>query len=68
MGLQLPETPPDTGSFRGDILADIDIEMAVNLVFGALTFVGLRNGRGWTEEPGAPERTVDTLLVGIAAT
>jgi AcrR family transcriptional regulator len=55
------------GMERGELRADLDVEMTVHLLLGALIFTGLRNGRGWTEEPRAPERVVDTLLAGIAA-
>jgi AcrR family transcriptional regulator len=55
------------GMERGELRADLDVEMTVNLVFGALIFTGLSNGRGWTDVPRTPERIVDTLLAGIAA-
>jgi AcrR family transcriptional regulator len=55
------------GMERGELRADLDVETTVNMVIGALIFIGLRNGRGWTEEPDAPMRILDTLLAGIAA-
>jgi hypothetical protein len=55
------------GIERGELREDLDIQMTVNMIFGALVFTGLRNGRGWTEEPRAAERVVDTVLAGIAA-
>ena len=55
------------GIERGDVRAEIDVETTVDLIIGGLIFVGLRNGLGWTEEPDAPARVVDTLLAGIGA-
>jgi AcrR family transcriptional regulator len=55
------------GIERGELRSDLDVELVVSMMFGALVFIGLRNGRGWTEEPRALERVVDTLLAGIAA-
>jgi hypothetical protein len=54
------------GIERGELRADLDVQTAVDLFLGALTFLELRTGKGWDAEPGSVERIVDAMIVGLA--